>query len=263
MVIFERTADGRRKPLNLREPMPKSPAAGGITPEERAAIAGARPIKQPEKRAINPAGVAKRKAELAAIMPYAKEFLDAANHQNVIPFEEFQKYIPLFKKEALDQMSDEEKSTLAYEYAQRINPQQPVRVIDLATPENRGATYKGTKYKVLFALPAWTNRLDSVNKQGQAAMRLAAELLAGTRASSNPFDTRQQQYSAALTDLLAKGNADTVKKQEEERAKMTRELQGKLLKRPPMTPPPPKQQPTQPVTTSAEEPSSLDAEWEE
>lgn len=262
MVIFERTPDGRRKPLNLREPMPKSPAAGGITPEERAAIAGARPIKQPEKRVINPAGVAKRKAELAAIMPYAKEFLDAANNQNVIPFDEFQKYIPLFKKEALDQMDDEEKSTLAYEYAQRINPQQPVRVIDLATPENRGATYKGHKYKVLFALPAWTNRLDSVNKQGQAAMRLAAELLAGTRASSNPFDTRQQQYSAALTDLLAKGNADTVKKQEEERAKMTRELQGKLLKRPPMAPPTPKQQ-TQPVTTSAEEPSSLDAEWEE
>ena len=263
MVIFERTPDGHRRPLNLREPMPRSPAAGGITPEERAAIDSAKPIKPPEKRVINPAGVAKRKAELAAIMPFARQFLDAANNKNVIPFDEFQKYIPLFKKEALDQMDDEEKASLAYEYAQRINPQQPVKVIDLATPENRGATYKGTKYKVLFMLPAWTNRLDSVNKQGQKALRLAAELLAGTRASSNPFDTRQQQYSAALTDLLAKGNADTVKQQEAERAKMTRELQGKLLKRPPMAPPPPKQQSTQPVTTSAEEPSGLDAEWEE
>lgn len=264
MVIFERTNDGRRRPLNLREPMPRSPAAGRMSAEEMQAIKDAKPIKPPEKRAINPAGVEKRREELASMMPFAQEFLDAINHKNVIPFEEFQHYMPLFKKEALAEMSEEEKASLSYEYAQRINPQQPVKVIDLATPENRGATYKGRKYKILFMLPAWTNRLDAVNKQGPAALQLAAELLAGSRSSSNPFDTRQQQYSAALTDLLAKGNAETVKKQEAERAAMTRNLQGVLLKRPPMAPPQPQPTPkSNEQTTSANEPTSLDADWEE
>ena len=266
MILTERTPDGRRIQHDLRA----NPAAGRLTKEEEVAIQHARklPPQQTDpkrNKQIDPvrrAAQEKRKQEISAYMPLMLGFLDAQNTKNVIPLREFQEFMPLFKKELLDGMEEDDKAQLSYKYSQRINIQHPVIVIDDDTEDADGAMYKGRKYKIIFTLPSWTNRLETVNKQGPQALRLAAEYIAATKTHTNPFDTRQAQYSSALAGLLHKGNASSVAEQEKQRSSMEKDLAGKLLK------PLPKQEQsseTQAQTTSSEptEPAGLDADWEE
>lgn len=246
---------------------PRSPTAGSLTPAEQVELAKAKrlpPIKNP----VVQKAVQKRKEEMSYIMKFATSFLNATANKNIISIHEFEQFIPLFRRADLDRMSDEAKSDLTYQYAQRINPQQPVIVID---PENEdaenGIMYKGHKCKVVCKLPAWYNRLDAVNAQGSEALSTAAEYLANARSTSNPFDNRLMKYSGELGGLIHKGNVKNVQAQEAERSKISAGL-GSIVRGNPAAVPGgagsgKASEKSSKKTVVQNEPESLDADWED
>lgn len=277
MVLTERTPNGPKvhnlpdKPQVAEAPK-VNPAAGQMTPEELEAIKNAKPVPMPtpaQRKAMETAASIKRKQEIASYYPFAMAFLDAQNHKNVVPIDEFQHYVPIFNKEAFENLDEDERATLSYQWAQRINIQQPVLIVDTSEPDPRGGKYKGKRYKVLFQLPAWTNRVESVNAQGDEAVKLAAEYLANARATSNPFDTRLQKYSGMLKNLLVQGTEKSRQEQEAAREKITQDLKDKKICGGAKEPAPTSAAPSKPTTIQApisqqsDNPESLDADWEE
>lgn len=262
MTVIERIGSQRR-PIKLPEAPKVNPAAGKLTPEEAAALKNAKPISRNSN--INWQAVAKRREEMSIILPLGKQFLNSLNNKNVIPQTEFEEYLPLFNKSLLDQMDDSDKAKLAFRWSQRINIQQSVKVIDTTTPDENGILYRGRRFKLVLTLPAWTNRYESVNAQGDDAVAIAAECLANSRSTNNPFDTRQAQYSSKLVALLRKGNAESLKRQNEERERLAEKLGMGSTPKPADKPTEAKPKPAEKQVTKpvVEEPPSLDAEWED
>lgn len=201
---------------------------------------------------------AKRSGETSMVTEYGLKFLEEDACRNTITYDEFRKYIPLFNKAQFTQLSKEQSRELYYEWGQRVNLQLPVFVIDTQTQDPNGKPYPANnpnakKFKVVYSLPPAYRSLNAVNKLGGNVVQIAAELLAGARTSSNPFDQRGEFYSGELAKIIQQANEqELVQKQDE-----FRRLESQILN---------KGQPDT-IQTKEEEPDKdadpvgIDADW--
>ena len=98
--------------------------------------------------------------------------------KNVLLESEWSKYLPLFKKDALADMSKEAASKLAAEYNYKFSPYEPITVIsqelDPDGVEFLGFRYNdddirvgdGKKHKVVAVYPARFRKLKTINELG-------------------------------------------------------------------------------------------------
>ena len=147
-------------------------------------------------------------------------------HRNTVTQGEFARYMPLFNKEMLSKLSDAEKTELAYNYNQRFNPMEPVRVIDQNKLDPNGAFWLEDRQRhlVIFTLPPSRPKLRTVNELGPEAAQAAAELMASAARTAGPFDDRSKKYSAQLAALIDKANSESMVEQQKEFNKIHEEL---------------------------------------
>jgi len=147
-------------------------------------------------------------------------------YRNVVTNSEFAKFMPLFNKEAISRLSDSEKTDLAYEYNQRFNPMEPVRVIDPTKMDPNGAFWLQDRQRhlVVFTLPPSRPKLLTVNELGPEAAQYAAEMMASASKTAGPFDDRSKEYSKALAGLIDRANKESIAKQQVEFDRITGEL---------------------------------------
>lgn len=212
---------------------------------------------------------AERDIEIQEILRYAKGFLGSGViARNTISWAEFRaKYLCLFNKQMLASMDEAKIGEINFDYSQRFSMYDPIYILDLDTQDPKGMPYpgdtSGAKYKVHLVLPARLNRLDTVNKLGTEACQVAAECLANSRSTSNPFDTRLRDYSTKLGGLLGKASAESIKQQVARNAQLAKTvMKGESGQ--PQTPAPnngatPK---SSPATGGKSDRKSLDADWE-
>lgn len=198
---------------------------------------------------------AKRTPEMEAIMKYGKMFLEQyIPAKNTMTAEEFQTYLPLFRRDLLKDMSEDAIRKLSYEYGQRVCIQQPVFVIDSTEldPNGHVSPSDGKKHKIIFTLPAWTPKVDSINKLGGNVVQVAAECLANARSNGNPFDNRGEYYSSELEKIIGLANKDSLPQQQSDFKKYDSALLNKD-----------KPAESKPVEKDPEaDPTGIDGDWE-
>ena len=167
----------------------------------------------------------KRDPQMQLLREYGEMFLKEDPGRNIIPYNEFTRFIPLFNKAQFSKMDKDQVKNLYYEWSQRVNLQLPVFVIDTQTLDPQGKPYPANNpdaktYKVIYALPPAYRALNPINKLGGNVIQLAAEYLAGARQSSNPFDNRGEYYSGELAKILATANKENLEQKSEEFKKL-------------------------------------------
>lgn len=166
------------------------------------------------------------------INKYAPGFFESdENIRNVITVNEFNKYIPLFDREKMKTMSQDDIAALSHEYNQRFSMFYPIRVIDPTVIDNeKGFVWKngdGLKHKVVHLIRARLRRLNTVDALGREAGDIASSCMFNARNSNNPFDTRLSEYSSAIGKMVTLANKDTAAKQDANFDAALTQLRGK------------------------------------
>lgn len=153
-------------------------------------------------------------------------------HRNTVTQGEFAKYMPLFNRSMLSNLSDAEQKELAYNYNQRFNPFEPVRVIDQTKLDPNGAFWLEDRQRhlVIFTLPPARPKIKTVNELGPEAAKAAAEMMASAARTAGPFDTRSKEYSAQLAELIDKANSASIAEQQKEFDKLHEQLRETVAK---------------------------------
>jgi len=211
------------------------------------------PYKHPQGTPV-PRPRSQGQSYIDEINKFAPGFFEAdANVRNVITVNEFNKYLPLFDRERMSKMSQDDVAALSYDYNQRFSAYYPIRVIDPnVIDEERGFVWKegdGRKHKVIHLIRARLRRLNTVDVLGGEAGDIASSYMFNARQTNNPFDNRLGEYSAAIGKMVGLANKDTGSKQDAEFDAALRDLRG--AKEAPAT-----------KEVSSDDPQGLDCDWE-
>lgn len=201
-----------------------------------------------------------RSPELALITKYGKMFLEQYIPQkNTVSVEDFQKYMPLFNKALFKSLDEDAARKLSYEYAQRFSLQHPIHIVDSKELDPDGVIYPpdGRHHKVLLTLPPKIRSMEAVNKLGGDIVKVAAECLANTRSTGNPFDNRGDYYADQLARIVGLANKERRGQQDASFKKYA----DAILHKEESTPKPVDTKP-QESSHNDDDPEGLDAEWE-
>jgi hypothetical protein len=183
--------------------------------------------------------------------------------KNVVLESEFEKYLPLFKKSLLDEMTPEAKTRLSAEYNIKFSPYEPITVISQELDPN-GVLFKGFHYseddvrvgdgkhhKVVAVYPARFRKLQSINAIGEEAEEIIGLMGAAAISPSGGLDPRTSEAFKRVNAAIHKANPSVVTKDDIR----NNEIEAKLMGLP-------TQSTNQPAQTSSDsDPEEFDADW--
>lgn len=229
---------------------PVQPGAGGMAPQM-----GQANMRRKIKAARDP--------EIQEILHYGRIFLEQTiPAKNVITMGEFQTYLPLFNIAQFKSKTKEEIQDLGARWAQRINIQHPVYIIDPSQPDPNGKSFgpDQTKCKVVYTLPAWTKALVSCNQVApnnksatQGAVQATSEEMANAVRNKSPFDNAPANAAEKIGVIVELANKERSDRLNREYKKYEQQLLHKG------------EAPTAKVQTKTpeqNEPAGIDADWE-
>ena len=153
----------------------------------------------------------------------SEQFLNSIEAgKNVILESEWAKYLPLFQKSALSELSNEAATKLAAEYNYKFSPYEPITVISQELDPN-GVVYTGFRYnesdirvgdgqkhKVVAIYPARFRKLKTINALGPERSHEVIGLLSAAAMSQNGLDPRMDRAYKQVSDALDEVNPNVV-----------------------------------------------------
>ena len=182
--------------------------------------------------------------------------------KNVLLESEWSKYLPLFKKDALADMSKEAATKLAAEYNYKFSPYEPITVIsqelDPDGVEFIGFRYNdddirvgdGKKHKVVAVYPARFRKLKTINELGPERSFEVIGLLSAAAMSKNGLDPRMDKAYKQVSDAMDEVNPNIVTEEDIKNNEIEAKLMGIPLDKP-----------EEPQASKDDDPVDFDADW--
>lgn len=151
-----------------------------------------------------------------------------APDQNIILESEFNKYMPLFNKEQMEKMSQDQRIALNKEYSSRFSLRHPIYVLSMEIDQEQGKYCPSDqqKHKVAAVLPPVFRQLNTLNVLGPDAVDLVTAFFNSSKDENNPVDNRADKYAFLLAYAMALANPP---EQAEEAVRKFSEAERKLL----------------------------------
>ena len=184
-----------------------------------------------------------------------EQFLQAAaTGQNVVLEADFKKYLPLFNRESLSRLTNQEAQELMYEYNTTFDLTCPIHVISPELDEKNGIVYigfenrqgDGLKHKVLMTFPPARRRLKTMNQLGVSLD--AIDMVAGGLQHNNPQSPTVRTGVSELNKI-----AESIGGPTEEEQALHDKLERELLN--------PEEVKKEQEAASSDDPEELDAVW--